>query len=195
MSNLFAPLRRDRYHHTDRQVQVLEESHRKIVDLYKLMVNARELHDSTVDLGSRSEDGDVVRHDANMDLCNVRDVLLNAAQQLKWTPHVNRDYFDLINYSVRFVGTRFVSEKVMETEMKHLLDYIPVLEEKLGIKAERRKIRLLAQIGSYASGSTHEVIEVVNHGGHSDDSLQYVIRAPHNAQVYHVLESKAEVVA
>lgn len=52
------------------------------------------------------------------------------------------------------------------------------------------KIQLLAGVGGFPTGSVHRVLQVITHGGHTDDAHQYLIQG----QVY-VPESKARVVA
>ena len=52
------------------------------------------------------------------------------------------------------------------------------------------KIQLLAGIGGFPTGSVHRVIQIIPHGGHTDDPHQYLIQG----QVF-VPASKAIVVA
>jgi hypothetical protein len=51
------------------------------------------------------------------------------------------------------------------------------------------RIKLKTQHGAYPPGSIHEVVEVIPHGGHSDDARQFLI-----ADQTYVLERNAEVV-
>lgn len=50
-------------------------------------------------------------------------------------------------------------------------------------------IRLLRQHGMHAAGTTHEVVRIVPHGGHTDAAQQYVL-----VDGTHVCDDAAEII-
>ena len=53
-------------------------------------------------------------------------------------------------------------------------------------------IKLLKQHGKHAKGTTHQVIQVVSHGGHIDSEKQYMIYGLCGADIYYVPSDDVE---
>jgi hypothetical protein len=122
----------DQFHHSPEQISTLVASIGLAEASYRdLMTQARALNDAWVQCGTVNPDGSTVRHGANRDLDAVRNSLLDAASALGRT--IARDFTDLVNYEVRYVGGRFVSDEVMEGQYAHCLEMIPDLRENLGL--------------------------------------------------------------
>lgn len=193
--NPIIPPNRDRFHHTDAQMDFLNESYRDVMRLYQeLMMKARAARDAYVKPGTPSEDGDVVRHGANNHLRNIEETFLYSAQQLKNAGLIDSDYFSLINYRVRYAGTRFHDEESFKREYDHLIEYIPQLEAKIGLCG--KKIRLKKQFSTLPKGRVYTVIEEVPHGGYTDERMQYVVKVERDGMswVHYIPESYAEVI-
>lgn len=120
------------YHHSPAQIAALEAGVTLAQTTYRtLLTQARQLHETLVASGTVNPDGSQVRNGANRDVEYQRDTLIASAIALKTAADL--DFADLVNFELRFVGQRFVTEAEMQERYKHCLAMIPGLRARYGL--------------------------------------------------------------